>query len=255
MRPLKLGSRGNAVLKWQAFLRGQGEPVIETGKFDDLTEQATKNFQKKSKLSNDGIVGNETIGKAASLGFEVVSFIDSVAQDYPALPSFSPLVSNKERQAIFGPLEFEPAPTNENPERIRITNQWDQQNIANVKLDTLIGKKGAPSTGIVQFNKKASTALNKLFSDWQAAGLIDQILTWDGSYVPRFVRGSRTVLSNHAFGTAFDINADWNRRGVEPAWPGEKGCLFDLVPIAHKNGFYWGGHFDTRDGMHFEWAG
>ena len=42
--------------------------------------------------------------------------------------------------------------------------------------------------------------------------------------------------------------------GAEPAWPGQRGCVFELVPIAHKFGFYWGGHFKRRDGMHFEMA-
>lgn len=33
------------------------------------------------------------------------------------------------------------------------------------------------------------------------------------------------------------------------------GCVFELVPLAHQFGFYWGGHFKTRrDGMHFEVA-
>ena len=28
-----------------------------------------------------------------------------------------------------------------------------------------------------------------------------------------------------------------------------------LVPLANKHGFYWGGHFESRpDGMHFEMA-
>jgi hypothetical protein len=26
------------------------------------------------------------------------------------------------------------------------------------------------------------------------------------------------------------------------------------VPLAHEHGFYWGGHFSVRDGMHFEVA-
>jgi hypothetical protein len=73
--------------------------------------------------------------------------------------------------------------------------------------------------------------------------------------VQRFIRCSTSSLSNHAFGTAFDINADQNPLGHQPALPGEPGCVFELVPIAHKFGFYWGGHFkDRRDGMHFEIA-
>jgi len=35
---------------------------------------------------------------------------------------------------------------------------------------------------------------------------------------------------------------------------GQKGCVRELVPIAHENGFYWGGHFSRLDGMHFEIA-
>jgi hypothetical protein len=35
---------------------------------------------------------------------------------------------------------------------------------------------------------------------------------------------------------------------------GEHGCLLELVPIANEHGFYWGGHFSRKDGMHFEIA-
>ena len=59
------------------------------------------------------------------------------------------------------------------------------------------------------------------------------------------------MLSNHAFGTAFDINVQWNPL---EALPGRTGCVFELVPMAHRHGFYWGGHFSRRDGMHFEVA-
>jgi hypothetical protein len=63
------------------------------------------------------------------------------------------------------------------------------------------------------------------------------------------------VLSNHAFGSAFDINAALNPLGAEPALPGTPGCVYDMVRIAHDHGFYWGGHFSKRrDGMHFEVA-
>jgi hypothetical protein len=54
--------------------------------------------------------------------------------------------------------------------------------------------------------------------------------------------------------SAFDINAAWNERGHRPALVGEKGSVRSLVPIAHKWGFWWAGHFSTPDGMHFEVA-
>jgi len=92
-----------------------------------------------------------------------------------------------------------------------------------------------------------------LFDDWQSANLTEKILSWGGSWVPRFVRGSRTSLSNHAWGTAFDINHQWNGLGIRPTLRDEKGSVRDLVEIAYQNGFYWGGWFKSRpDGMHFE---
>ncbi len=106
----------------------------------------------------------------------------------------------------------------------------------------------------VSFHKKGADALVAMFAAWEKAGLIGLILTWEGSFVPRFVRGSTRTLSNHAFGTAFDINAKWNAMGSRPALVGEKGCTRELVPIAHDHGFYWGGHFGRPDGMHFEVA-
>jgi hypothetical protein len=33
----------------------------------------------------------------------------------------------------------------------------------------------------------------------------------------------------------------------------EKGSVRELVPIASEQGWYWGGHYQSRkDGMHFE---
>ena len=80
------------------------------------------------------------------------------------------------------------------------------------------------------------------------------ILTYAGSFVPRFIRGSLSNLSQHAFGSAFDINARWNAFGATPAALGSKGTVRPLVAIANQLGFYWGGHFARRDGMHFEIA-
>jgi hypothetical protein len=100
----------------------------------------------------------------------------------------------------------------------------------------------------------AQKQLVNLFNDWEKAGLMDRVLTYGGSYVPRFVRGRPGVLSNHAFGSAFDINVAWNGLSRVPALVGEKGCVRELVKLANKNGFYWGGHFSRLDGMHFEVA-
>ncbi len=93
-----------------------------------------------------------------------------------------------------------------------------------------------------------------MFGAWESAGLMDRILTWGGSFVPRLVRGGAS-LSNHACGAAFDINVSWTQLGVQPALAGEKGSVRELVPLANEHGFFWGGHYAKRpDGMHFEIA-
>jgi hypothetical protein len=107
---------------------------------------------------------------------------------------------------------------------------------------------------VVRVHKKVKAQFLALWKAWETAGLIDRVLKWDGMFVPRLMRGG-TRLSNHAYGTAFDINEPWNKFKTVPALLGTKGCVRELVPIANDHGFFWGGHFRTRpDGMHFEVA-
>ncbi len=173
----------------------------------------------------------------------------------PPAPGFPPLVSTADRQRVFGAFRFQPAPVPGNPEAIRILDGWAEANIVRVTIPQLVGVEGAPRDGAVWFHKAASAQLVNLFQAWDDAGLIHLVETWAGSFVPRFIRGSRTALSNHAFGTAFDINAAWNGLGAMPARAGSHGSVRELVPLANEFGFFWGGHYTRRrDGMHFEVA-
>lgn len=256
IKVLKPGVSGAIVTQWQNFLRGQGFFVDATGLYDQATYDATSAFQKKHKLGIDGKVGNETFGKAAMLGFEIVEFAET-DDGYPALPGFEPLCSTPGRQTLFGPLEFVPAATATNPEGLKIVNGWDKANLQTVKIPSLAAPiLGAPASGSMTFHKKGADQLLGLWNEWQKRGLMPQVLSYAGAYNPRFVRGKARehVLSNHAFGTAFDINAGHNPLGAQPAISGREGCVYELVPIAHEFGFYWGGHFSRRDGMHFELA-
>lgn len=255
IKVLQPGSIGPIVEQWQVFLRGQGFVVDATGTYDAATESATRAFQQEHKLDVDGKVGNETFGKAGMLGFELVDHTESEAS-FPALPGFPPLVGNTARQSLFGPLEFVPDAKPDNPEAIRITNGWDRQNIVTVDIPALKKAQGGAGSGRMSFHKKAADQLRAMWQAWDETGLLGNILSYDGAYNPRFVRGgaAQQNLSNHAFGTAFDINAAQNRLGVEPATAGAPGCIYLLVPVAHRFGFYWGGHFSRRDGMHFEVA-
>lgn len=257
MQPLsviKITSTGPLVKAWQTFLRGQGLffGVID-GKFDADTKQASMDFQKKHNLQPDGVIGNKTFGLAMQEGFEGVADNreDNSGANFPSPPSFDPLTSNAERQEVFGKFSFRHKPLPTNLENIEVTDDWQTKNIVTVSIPQLVGIKGNDR---VSFHKLGARQLVKLWADWEAAGLLSRILTWDGSYVARFVRGSKTVLSNHAFGSAFDINVPWNGLGALPALVGQKGSVRELVDLANKNGFYWGGHFKRKDGMHFEIA-
>jgi hypothetical protein len=166
----------------------------------------------------------------------------------------SPLVGTAERQRLFGTFTFVADPKPGNKENIRITNDWPEKNIVKVSIPvkSVLGRNGPLE---FEFHKLAADQLIAMWLQWEKEGLLDRILTFDGSFVPRFIRGSTRTLSNHAFGTAFDINAQFNPLGQEPAAMGAKGCVRELVPIANRFGFAWGGHFTKRpDGMHFEVA-
>jgi hypothetical protein len=254
LRVLSKGKMGADVKKWQYFLIGQEcYHGFATGTFDQQTEDATKIFQENNHLTTDGIVGNQTFGAAMLSGYGVV--VDEregkLTPNFPKKPVFPPLTSNIARQNIFGKFRYEPKPVIGNPENIKILDNWVSDNIVMVEIPQLIPIKGSAR---VQFHKLGANQLKKLWQDWEDAGLLHLILTWGGSFVPRFIRGSRTTLSNHSFGSAFDINYKWNQLGKIPALVSEKGSVRELIEIANNNGFYWGGHFSRLDGMHFEIA-
>jgi hypothetical protein len=173
---------------------------------------------------------------------------------WPGKPPFNFLGAKRGAvEAALGRIEWVPG----RGDSIRITNGWDRENLEWVDVPQLRRFRLA-GYGKVRFHKRAAAQLQQLFADWEAAGLLGLILTFDGAYNPRTIRGMPGVLSQHAYGAAFDINARWNRFMGQPALVGQYGSVRELVPIAYANGFYWGGHFRYRngghDGMHFEWA-
>ncbi len=258
MRVLRNGMTGGDVERWQFFLVGQQHPLEVDGNFGNGTFNATKGFQTENHLDVDGAVGPNTLGRAMVMGFDPLDDPGASATGgagFPPPPAFNPLVSTADRQRLFGAFQFAAAPIPSNPENIRILGGWEQENIVRVAVPQLAGVQGAPPDGGARFHKKAVNQMLALWQAWADASLLNRVLTWDGAFVPRFVRGSRSVLSNHAFGTAFDINASLNPRGTRPPFVGRQGSVRELVTIANDHGFYWGGHFSAKpDGMHFEVA-
>lgn len=263
MKALRRGARGDDVVRWQTFLRGQEfdavfESVEADGDFGPVTERATRAFQQRHGLKPDGVVGNLTYAKAMEHGLDLVEepSLDENGPNWPARPTnLEPLITNDDRMRLFGRFAFVAAPRPGNPEAIEITDDWERKNIVKVRIPQLVGVEDAPRDGTVRFHDTVASGVVALFQAWQDAGLIDRVRSWAGSYTARYVRGSRSLLSNHAFGSAFDINVRWNRLGAQPALKGAEGSVRELVALANQHGFYWGGHYPRRpDGMHFEYA-
>lgn len=141
--------------------------------------------------------------------------------------------------------------------RLLLSPAWVEANIDTVFIPQLKGADvgtGKPFAGNVKFYKRAIPQLKAAFQAVEDAGLKHLILTYAGSFVPRFKRGSTSSPSNHTFGTAFDINAAWNGFRRPPAAVGAKGDLHAVAKVFKAFGFTWGGDWrpENADGMHFE---
>jgi len=274
MRVIKQGHTGDDVEEWQYFLMGEQYYIVEgTGIFDEITHAATVDFQRKNGLKADGIVGKRSYKAAMFLGFEFHDYnpvkpddsnngggnttpvndtSDMSGKNWPPEPDFRG-PSPSEATQMFGKIKYK----SDSRGRVTLLNNWEKENIITINIPQLnkIGQKWGHKNGDVQFHKAAAPQMIALWQAWEDAGLLPLVTDWCCTYSMRFVRGSKTRLSNHAYGTAFDINIRSNGLGKTPPVVGKPGSLRKLVPLANQYGFYWGGHFSRRkDGMHFEVA-
>ena len=247
---IKPGDTDRLVALWKSFLAQlnlYNDPV--NSYYNTEFSQAVKKFQYIQRLETTGEIDNATWLQAIQSG---LGLNDQQRNSLPFKPAFSPL-SNAAVKKHFGVLQFVHDPVPDNRENITIINDFESKNIIFVHIPQLSVITSGGETGML-FHRKAAKQLIAFFSLIEDKGLLHKVLTFNGSYVPRLVRNSKNRLSNHSFGIAFDINAQWNSLGCTPAALGEKGSVRELVPLAHRCGFYWGGHFSRKDGMHFEIA-
>jgi hypothetical protein len=172
---------------------------------------------------------------------------DRSSAAWPPAPGFQFIQTQAERERIFGKYQYRV-----NPDRtVTITDGWEKTNIVEVPTPQLAHLKVSK----VLFHARARAQLEGLLSAWKDAGLIDRIISWDGTFVPRLMR-KLDNLSAHSWGTAFDINWKQNQQGVRPPLVGQPASVRELAPLANQFGFFWGGHFSGAfiDGMHFEVA-
>jgi len=259
---------GADVRRLQEFLVGIGHDLSPDGLFGPNTRAALIAFQKKLGLQQSGNVDVATFDALAAQGMPLLGPPFGGAQPgstWPPKPAGLGQPNAAATAKLFGTFKFVYAPTAANPERIQIEESWERDNIVTTlipQLDNCLFAAGnhfaVRRVGAIQCHRLAAASFQALFAKWQQAGLMDRVLTCSGVYNARLIRGQTEPkvknLSNHSWGTAIDINARENPRKQIPVGLGARGCVRELVEIANGLGFYWGGHFGTPDGMHFELA-
>lgn len=112
---------------------------------------------------------------------------------------------------------------------------------ANIVSDTV------PLLGRVSCHRVMMPQLKAALAEVAQRGLGKHVYQTAGCYNARFIANTQR-LSNHAFGTAIDINSLENGRGTVGQMHPE------VVRIFQKWGFAWGGTWAWTDPMHFELA-
>ncbi len=244
--------------QWTTFLVGCGSLGEAQSTFDANVKEATKRYQRANSMPADGVVGNGTMGQAMRDGYPALDEGEEVptaetSAAWPERPADIAPLSLADRQRLFGTFGYVSAPVAGNPEAIRMTDNWASSNITTIVVPQLSRVAGAGASGRISVHKLVAPQILSFFLDVEQQGLLPLVRTFGGAWAPRFIRGSKTYLSNHAWGTAVDLNVPWNGLGTRGTLVGEQGSVRKLVPIALEHGLYWGGWFQSRpDPMHFE---
>lgn len=234
---LRRGSRGEAVAELQHFLNNYATCTAD-GVFGPQTAGCVTHVKTRMGIRPaTPVVTKDDWRRFAYAGLDL-------SRDGLDAPT------GAKKDSVFGPLTYATDVLVAGGP-VRITNDF-RSRIQRVEIPQLAGVYGATRDGLMYWHEDYVDNLRGFFEAVEWAGLQDRIISYAGSWVPRFVRGSKRTLSSHAYGTAFDINAPQNWIRARPASVGAKGSVRELVPIAEAYGFMWGGDFRRPDGMHFE---
>ena len=266
------------VQRWQYFLLKRG--FSQTGgidaEFGEKTEKATRFFQVAQGLKTSGALDRATLDAATALGYTVLAsdyYATRNKTEWPAKPPGTASPSNKWRNEQFTCFLFKQLARQFRPDAESIVMDgscdgkypdWSKEFIVDIAVKQLEFAKGYP--GYVRCHRLAADHIIALFEAWEKADLLHLIVRYEGCFVPRYKRNQSPgngpqpqrrsadvdQLSNHSFGSAFDINYAQNTFPDQPALCGAFGSTRELVQRAADLGFYWGGFF--RDGNHFELA-
>jgi hypothetical protein len=284
--PFRLSKGGNnvpvEVQRWQFFLHRQGLGSVAgriDGRFGNNSFSATVAYQAQRGLPTTGALDDATLASAVADGYTALPdnhYADLSQGDWPQPPANLKSPSNAARNEALRCFVFTQLPEVNRSSREAIEigascdgqlANWESANIARFPIPTLGHVAEFP--GFVRAHKAIGERVQALIAEWAEADLLHLLLSYAGGYNPRYIRGKSGLspqghgpikstepvsLSNHAFGSAFDFNAPENPLKAIPRGVTEVGSVRELVPIAVRHGFYWGGWFSRRDGMHFEFA-
>lgn len=201
---------------------------------------------------------------ARALGYTVVSddhYEKSKGSQFPPRPAKLESPTDKSRNEGLGTFDFRqfPLANRRDPDEIVILgscdgmiDDWQKNNIVEIDIPQLRFAKGF--TGRLICHRLVAPKVKCLFSRWEELDLLHLLRSFDDMFIPRYKRGKSPSstghdikqsinvdsLSNHAFGSAMDINADDNPFNSEPARCPMHGCVRELVPSANEIGFFWG---------------
>lgn len=243
---LRVGDTGQMVTIVQSALRDLGYSLSTDGSFGPMTEAAVKAFQKEVGLRRNGIVTKATA--------------DALGVERRVHGAFPPAGWNWLGWGYNG----SPA-----------LAEWER---------TMVPSRAVPgfSAGRIRANPAVIGLFEGFMTEITALGYDIDVI---GSYVFRCTSGTgktcagrtRTSLSNHAYGTALDLNTADNPELMYYARDGVSACAVPmrtdmpraLIRSAEKWGLYWGGYgwyggcasprewksSTHRDPMHFEFRG
>lgn len=155
---------------------------------------------------------------------------------------------------IAGDVKFQVVTSKSQNSNIVLCGSFERDNLQVVTIPFLSAVPGAPLSGRIRLHIKAAPSFIAAMSELHESEHWPELLSYDGTFCPRLIRGSYDVLSNHALGLAVDFNAAWNGFGQPPAAPGEKGSMHNIAKIFKAYGWSWGGDWKHADGMHLEFS-
>lgn len=229
MKTLRYGSKGADVKKLQKALNNDFDEVLKVdGIFGSGTKHALIRAQREKRISADGIFGPQT---ARTFKMESVN-INTKTVNIEKSVNVKRLSTSALKEIYGNPFK----------KGLTLSNKFSAQM---TMIDTPEWFPG----GKIYCHKIMAECLEIWFKLIEKHKLTDLILTYDGCYNARNVRGGNS-FSRHAVGMAIDINAKWN--GLNKKSADGFGTVKPLVDLAEEAGLFWGGNFSREDGMHFE---